>query len=111
MFNVDVKFLLMLTLFVNSSRINIIIYIIYFLLCSNYLLKTLEVVGGRFAKLELSLGSKPTGYSTLIVDMLCIHNHTLMYYIICIIIILRIIYNVLYIFSIFYYNAIYLYII
>ena len=48
---------------------------------------------------ELALGSKPTvemvdgwtGCSSLNIDMLCIHNHTLIiYYIICIIIILHI---------------------
>ena len=37
----------------------------------------LEQQTWRFAKLELSLGSKPTGYSSDHIDMLCIHNHTL----------------------------------
>ena len=50
--------------------------------------------GDRFAKLELPLGSKPTVQTgecvdwknhSLIVDILCIHNHTLIIYdIICI---------------------------
>ena len=48
------------------------------------------------------------GYSSIIVDMLCIHNHTLIiYYIECIIIILCIIYSVL---CIYFYLIIMLYI-